>query len=129
MESGKTLLSHCCLCTTSVQPADFILVAQFAAEDDSKAGVRSVVAEPSSTVCHSVRSPMDSLPAQKETQLFVDEFDRGCLSVVPESVDGEFDTLNEMVSSARSEDITPGTSVSLCTLSKFAFKNHIHTQI
>eukprot|EP00291_Cryptomonas_curvata_P029275 CAMPEP_0172205520 /NCGR_PEP_ID=MMETSP1050-20130122/32665_1 /TAXON_ID=233186 /ORGANISM="Cryptomonas curvata, Strain CCAP979/52" /LENGTH=934 /DNA_ID=CAMNT_0012884415 /DNA_START=185 /DNA_END=2989 /DNA_ORIENTATION=- len=89
----------------AASPEDMIL-----AVDDLKAGVRSVVAEPAGTVRHIVESPMDSLPVQEEAQPFVDEFDRGCLSVVPESVDDDVNKQDEMVSSARSEDITPGTT-------------------
>ena len=103
-----------------------VLGMQCADVNDSKAEVRSVAPEPSSTVCQSDGSPMDSLPVQEETQPFVDEFDRGCLSVVPESVNDDFDLGDEMVndevdlrdetvSSARSEDIISGTMVCLRT--------------
>ncbi len=80
------------------------------------AEVRSVVAEPLSTVQHSVgpSGAMGSLPVREENQLFVDEFDRGCLSVVPELVDDDdLDNGNVIVSSARSEDISPGSKVRL----------------
>jgi hypothetical protein len=78
--------------------------------------VRSIVAEPSSTVQHSVgpSGAMGSLPVREENQLFVDEFDGGCLSVVPESVDDDgLDNGNVIVSSTRSEDISPGSNVRL----------------
>jgi hypothetical protein len=73
------------------------------------------MAQLSSAVRQSDGSPTDNLPVQEETQPFVDEFDRGCLSVVPESVDDDLERQNEVVSSARSEDIAPGPLVCLCT--------------